>query len=284
MRDQFTQIDDDDLEQCVRRLHRQYPKSGYEMMQGYLSAEGIHVQRQRVRNMLSKINPAAAAERWSCAVARWTYSVPLPNSLWHIDGHMRLIRWGIVTHGGIDGHSRVITYLRANLDNTALTVLASFVGATFQYELPSRVRSDCVGENTQVALLMNLIYGDERRSHITGRSVHNQRIERLWRDVFTQVIQYFYHLFYFFEDEQILDPDNDIHRFSLQQVYLPAMQERLDTFRAAWNSHRLRTESNRTPNQIWMEGMVANCQQDTTAINHVFSRVPHNEELETMLG
>jgi len=39
------------------------------MIQGYLSAEGIHVQRQRVRNMLSKINPAAAAERWSCAVA-----------------------------------------------------------------------------------------------------------------------------------------------------------------------------------------------------------------------
>jgi len=189
-----------------------------------------------------------------------------------------------VTHGGIDGHSRVITYLGANLDNTALTVLASFVGATFQYGLPSRVRSDSGGENTQVALLMNLIYGDERRSHITGRSVHNQRIERLWRDVFTQVIQYFYHLFYSFEDEQILDPDNDIHRFSVQQVYLPVIQERLDTFRAAWNSHRLRTESNRTPNQIWMEGMAANRQQDTTAINNVFSRDPYNEELETMLG
>lgn len=190
-------------------------------------------------------------------------------------------RWGIVTHRGIDGHSRVITYLRANLDNTALTLLASFVGATFQYGLPSRVRSDSGGENTQVALLMNLIYGDEQRSHITGRSV---QIETLWRYVFTQVIQYFYHLFYSFEDEQILDPDNDIHRFSLQQVYLPVIQERLDTFRAAWNRHRLRTESNRTPNQIRMEGMVANRQQDTTAINNVFNRDPYNEELETMLG
>ncbi len=62
------------------------------MMQGYLSAEGIHVQRQRVRNMLSQVNPAATAEQWSCAVARRTYFVPLPNSLWHIDGHMCLIR------------------------------------------------------------------------------------------------------------------------------------------------------------------------------------------------
>lgn len=189
-----------------------------------------------------------------------------------------------MTHGGIDGHSRVITYLRANLDNTALTVLASFVGATFQYGLPSRVRSDSGGENTQVALLMNLINGNERRSHITGRSVHNQRIERLWRDVFTQVIQYFYRLFYNFEGQQILDPDNDIHRYSLQHVYLPVIQERLDTFRAAWNNHRLRTESNRTPNQIWMEGMVANHQQDTTAINNVFRQDPYNEDLEAMLA
>lgn len=69
-----------------------------------------------------------------------------------------------------------------------------------------------------------------------------------------------------------------------EQVHLPAIQERLDIFRAAWNSHRLRTESNRTPNQIWMEGMVANRQQDTTAINNVFSRDPYNDELETMLG
>ncbi|MGL5902981.1 MAG: hypothetical protein ACRCZO_09875 [Cetobacterium sp.] len=25
-------------------------------------------------------------------MSRWTYFVPFPNSLWHIDGHMRLIR------------------------------------------------------------------------------------------------------------------------------------------------------------------------------------------------
>lgn len=131
---------------------------------------------------------------------------------------------------------------------------------------------------------MNLIYGNEQRSHITGRSVHNQRIERLWRDVFTQVIQYFYHLFYTFEEQQILDPDNDVHRCSLQQVYLPVIQERPDTFRAAWNNHRLHTESNHTPNQIWMEGMVANHQQDTTAINNVFRQDPYNEDLEAMLA
>ncbi|MBN3293122.1 GSHB synthetase, partial [Polypterus senegalus] len=62
---------------------------------------------------------------------------------------------------------------------------------------------------------MNLVQGIERSSHITGESVHNQRIERLWRDVQLHVLHYFYELFYSFEDEHILNPENNIHRFSL---------------------------------------------------------------------
>ncbi|KAL0159164.1 hypothetical protein M9458_042889, partial [Cirrhinus mrigala] len=52
---------------------------------------GLKVSRQRVREMLVRINPAAAARRWSSTVARRVYHVPYPNSLWHIDGNMRLI-------------------------------------------------------------------------------------------------------------------------------------------------------------------------------------------------
>lgn len=189
-----------------------------------------------------------------------------------------------MTHAGIDGHSRVITYLKASTDNTALTVLDGFVRATCQYGLPSRVRSDFGGENTLVALLMILLNGDGRGSHLTGPSIHNQRIERLWRDVFIQVIHHYYYIFYSFEEQQILDPDDDVHRYSLQMVYLPEIQGRLDAFRSAWNNHKLRTERNRTPNQMWMEGMVTNRQLDRTAINNVFGQDPYNENLETILG
>lgn len=62
------------------------------MMRGLLVAEGLRVTRHRVREMLVRINPAAAARRWSSTVARRVYYVPHPNSLWHIDGNMRLIR------------------------------------------------------------------------------------------------------------------------------------------------------------------------------------------------
>ena len=40
---------------------------------------------------------------------------------------------------------------------------------------------------------------------ITGASMHNQKIERLWRDVFDGVIGFYYELFSFMKENGILD-------------------------------------------------------------------------------
>ena len=63
--------------------------------------------------------------------------------------------------------------------------------------------------------------GTGRRSVITGKSTRNQRVERISKDVFSGVLSYFYHIFYFMEDEGILDPLNDLHLPALHYVYLP---------------------------------------------------------------
>lgn len=86
-------------------------------------------------------------------------------------------RWRIVIHGGIDGYSRLVVFLKASSNNRSDTVFQSFVEAIGQYGLPSRVRCDNGGENNAVCLFMNVFRGFTRGSALRGRSTHNQRFE-----------------------------------------------------------------------------------------------------------
>lgn len=98
------------------------------------------------------------------------------------DGHHKLIRWRLVTHCGIDGFSRLVVYLGCSSNNRASTLYDLFLKAVGLYGLPSRIRCDQGGENVHVARHMLRHRGEERRSVLVGSSVHNQRIERFWRD------------------------------------------------------------------------------------------------------
>ena len=66
-------------------------------------------------------------------------------------------------HGGIDGYSRLITFLCASDNNFAQTGLL-FTEAARQHGLPSRIRTDCGGENVIAGAVMENICGENRGS------------------------------------------------------------------------------------------------------------------------
>ena len=208
--------------------------------------------------------------RWFNNITRRVYSVRGPNSLWHIDGLHCLIRWRFVIHGGIDGFSRLIVYLSCATNNSAATVLALFLAAVQSHGWPSRVRSDKGGENEEVGKAMLQDRGLNRGRTIAGLSVHNQLIERLWRDVFIGVGHFFYTLFYQMEENGILESTSIIGLFCLHYIFLPRIKDQLNLLVKAWNNYPVRTEGHWTPQQIWVNGMISQDNARNTAVRDIF--------------
>ena len=263
----YSEISDEELDGIMRDMVAAYPNSGLTLLRGHLKRLGIIVQRERARLSMIRVDPINVCMRRMRVIQRCSYSIPGPNALWHIDGHHSLIRWRIVVHGGIDGFSRLITYLHCSTNNQADTVFTLFQEAIAKYGVPSRVRSDRGGENIDVAKFMIENRGLNRGSHIGGTSVHNQRIERLWRDVFSHVLQLYYSLFYFLEDNGLLDCELDS---ALHFVFVPLINRALKQFQDAYNNHSLRTEHPWTPLMIWTNGILSSEHAKETAVQDFY--------------
>ena len=74
----------------------------------------------------------------------------------------------IVVHGGIDGFSRLVVYLKASTSNRPATVLNYFHEAVSRYNLPSRVQCDLGMDNYEVGRYTLQTRGLNRGSIITG--------------------------------------------------------------------------------------------------------------------
>jgi hypothetical protein len=136
------------------------------------------------------------AQRQNNAIQRRVYRSPGPHHLWHIDGNHKLKkRFSLVIEAGVDGFSRTCVFSHCSNSNSSETVLNAYLQGVEEYGRPSRVRTDKGMENVLVADDMILNRGPDRGSVLTGRSVHNQRIERFWRDVKKTVIWFYYNHF-----------------------------------------------------------------------------------------
>jgi hypothetical protein len=105
-------------------------------------------------------------------------------------------------------------------------------------------------ENVDVASFMLNARGVGVSSVITGRSVRNQRIERLWGDVFQKAIKFYKDIFE--ELHYIHNVDFGFHLalFCLYYLFIDKINMGLLNFKNSWNVHQMSTEGNRTPLQL----------------------------------
>ena len=129
-------------------------------------------------------------------------------------------------HEGIDGYSRTIVYLHCSANNRASTVMSSFTDAVCKYGVPNQVRSDRGGENVQVWQYMIEQHNSES-AVLVGSSTHNERIERLWCDVYRCVGVLFADLFREMECDRSLHSLNEVDLFCLHSVFLPRINSLL---------------------------------------------------------
>eukprot|EP00112_Aurelia_sp_Birch-Aquarium-sp1_P010537 Seg2246.4 transcript_id=Seg2246.4/GoldUCD/mRNA.D3Y31 product="hypothetical protein" protein_id=Seg2246.4/GoldUCD/D3Y31 len=268
----YSEISDDQLDEIYRGITGNEggpvtPNIGRRRFIGALRSRGLRIQRWRASECIRRMDPVGTSLRWRMVISRRKYFVPMPNSLWHIDSCHKLIRYKLIVHFCLDGKTRTILYASCHDNNKAETVLSLFEGAVHAWGLPSRVRSDQGMENYFVAAYTIQHRGENRGSIITSSSVHNCRVERLHRDIFSGVLVFYSRIFDEMESEGSLDVLNNVHLFCLHYVFIPRIQRSLTEFTQQMNNRPVSSEGNRSPLQIWASGMLENINSEDIVLN-----------------
>jgi hypothetical protein len=106
----FSNLTNGDLDHVLKLYKHLRPDSGLRYTVGFLRRHGIKMQRQWVRDSLERIDGLGCALRRHDAIQRHKYRSHFSHSVGHIDGLHKLILWGYVIHGMVDGHDHMVVF------------------------------------------------------------------------------------------------------------------------------------------------------------------------------
>ena len=94
---------------------------------------------------------------------------------------------------------------------------------------------------------------------LQGTSPHDQRIERLWRDVTSKVTSSYIRLFKKWNHRFAhWFPNGNGVLFCLHYLFMPIINQDLLIFMGTWNRHRMSSEQAMTPNQLFLNNLHLN--------------------------
>lgn len=96
----------------------------------------VQAQRSRIIDSMTHVDNLNKTLRKQAAIRRREYQSARLNALWHVDGHHKLILWGIVIHGIVDGYCRTVVAMKPSTNNQSTNVLQLFVDAVKEYDSP----------------------------------------------------------------------------------------------------------------------------------------------------
>lgn len=106
----YSALPDADLDLLVRDYRTKKPETGFRYLRGHLRSLGLNIQKRRVLGSLGRVDRLGRVLRRRVAIRRRKYFSSRPNAMWHCDGHHKLIKYGFVIHGFIDGNCRTVCY------------------------------------------------------------------------------------------------------------------------------------------------------------------------------
>ena len=215
---------------------------GYRQMAKMISLKyEVNISKENARLALLHVDPDGVRNRRRNAIKRRVYDSKGPGDIYHIDGNDKLKKWGICIHGGIDGFSRKLLWLKAATTNNNPIVIANYFLQSIKTNgfTPKILRMDKRTENVYCENIQVFLTNNQE-SFIYAKSTHNQRIEAFWSRLKKFRLSWWIHLFKKMEKDKVYKSHLETHQEVLLFCFLPIVQNELNEFYQTWNRRNIR--------------------------------------------